>query len=75
MSYWGGIVITSLLIILPNLIQWLSGSLSLSSHTILRYYIQHYLLGPTLFLLLLHTILLHTTSTTTSLTLQHNLIT
>ena len=70
MSYCGGIVITSLYIILHNLIQLLLGTLSIIEwNTITRYYILHTSLGLTILLfLLLHIILLHTLITTWYLT-------
>jgi quinol-cytochrome oxidoreductase complex cytochrome b subunit len=71
MSYWGGTVITSLYIILPNLIQLLTGTLSIITwNTITRYYIIHTSLGLSILLIiLLHIILLHTLITTCSLTI------
>lgn len=69
MSYWGGIVITSLYIVLPNLIQLITGSLlTITWNTITRYYILHTSLGLSILLLvLLHILLLHTIVTTTTL--------
>lgn len=59
MSYWGGTVITSLIIILPNLLQLLTGSLqTITWNTITRYYILHTSVGLSLLLLLILHILL-----------------
>jgi ubiquinol-cytochrome c reductase cytochrome b subunit len=67
MSYWGATVITNLLSSIPGVVPWVCGGFQVSSPTVSRYYIIHFILPVLVIgLLVFHVLYLHRLSSSSN---------